>query len=77
KLPPPFDARLVKVADKTVKTSGFDAEAKKNELHIKTEEQARALVAEAERERFIVADVSTKERRRNPVPPFTTSKLQQ
>jgi DNA topoisomerase-1 len=77
KLPPAFDARLVKVDDKTVKTGGFDEGAKKNELHIKDEEQARALVTEAEKERFVVIDVSTRERKRNPVPPFTTSKLQQ
>ncbi len=75
--PPAFDARLFRVGELTVKTSGFDQDAKKNELLIGNEEQARALVAEAEREQFRVAEVVTKERKRNPVPPFITSKLQQ
>src|SRR3712207_344555 len=77
KLPPAFDARLWKVGEQTVKTSGFDQEVKKSEILIGNEEQARAIVAEAERERFVVSEVATKERRRNPVPPFITSKLQQ
>jgi DNA topoisomerase-1 len=77
KLPPAFDARLFKVGEQTVKTSGFDQEVKKSEILIGDEEQARSIVAEAERQQFVVAEVATKERRRNPVPPFITSKLQQ
>ena len=34
-------------------------------------------MAEAERETFVVDSVTTKERKRNPTPPFITSKLQQ
>jgi len=77
RLPPAFDARLWKVDEQTVKTSGFDQEIKKSEILIGNEEQARSIVAEAERERFVVSEVATKERRRNPVPAFITSKLQQ
>jgi DNA topoisomerase-1 len=77
KLPPAFDARLLKIGEQTVKTSNFDQEIRKNEILIGNEEQARAIVAEAEAERFVVSEVTTKERRRNPVPPFITSKLQQ
>src|SRR5205085_3069455 len=77
KLPPAFDARLFKVGEQTVKTANFDQEIKKNEILIGNEEQAREIVAEAERQNFVVADVTTKERKRNPVPPFITSKLQQ
>src|ERR687884_1192299 len=77
KLPPAFDARLLKVGEQTVKTSNFDQDIKKNEILIGSEEQARAIVAEAEAESYRVADVTTKERKRNPVPPFITSKLQQ
>ncbi len=77
KLPPAFDARLLKVGEQTVKTSGFDQDVKKNEILIGTEEQAREIVAEAEQQSFRVSEVSTKERKRNPVPPFITSKLQQ
>jgi DNA topoisomerase-1 len=77
KLPPAFDARLIKVGDHTIKTSNFDQDLKKSELLIKNEEQAKEIVAEAEAQQFIVREVTTKERKRNPVPPFTTSKLQQ
>ena len=77
KQPPPFDARLLKVADQTVKTSGFDQNAKKTEILIGNETQANEIVAEAEKQTFVVDDVTTKERKRNPVPPFITSKLQQ
>ncbi len=76
-LPPKFDARLYKVEDLTVKTSGFDQDIKKNETHIKDETTAKSIVEEAEKEKFIVDSVTTKERKRNATPPFITSKLQQ
>src|SRR5437773_58548 len=75
--PPAFDARLLKVGDQTVKTAGFDNELKKTEILIGNEAQAAELVAEASRQTFTVSEVTTKERKRNPVPPFITSKLQQ
>ncbi|MBA2339154.1 MAG: type I DNA topoisomerase [Pyrinomonadaceae bacterium] len=77
KLPPAFDARLFKVGEQTVKTSGFDQGVKKNEILIGTKDAADEIVREAEKQTFTVSDVSTKERKRNPVPPFITSKLQQ
>ncbi|MFL6227255.1 MAG: type I DNA topoisomerase, partial [Pyrinomonadaceae bacterium] len=77
KLPPAFDARLYRVGEQTVKTGGFDQDVKKNEILIGNEEQAKGIVEEAARENFVVSEVTTKERRRNPVPPFITSKLQQ
>ena len=76
-LVPAFDARLLKVGDQTVKTGGFDNEVKKTEILIGNEALAKELVAEAEQQSFIVSEVTTKERKRNPVPPFITSKLQQ
>src|ERR687893_1063269 len=76
KLPPAFDARLWKVGEQTVKTGGFDQEVKKSEILIGDEKTARAIVEEAERQQFVVSEVTTKERRRNPVPAFITSKLQ-
>lgn len=75
--PPAFDARLLKVGEQTVKTGGFDNEVKKNEILIGNEALAKDLVAEAEQQSFVVNEVTTKERKRNPVPPFITSKLQQ
>src|SRR4051812_13536832 len=77
KLPPAFDARLLKIGEQTVKTSNFDQDIKKNEILIGGEAQATEIVAEAEQQNYVVSDVTTKERKRNPVPPFITSKLQQ
>jgi DNA topoisomerase-1 len=77
RLPPAFDARLWKVGAQTVKTSGFDQEIKKSEILIGDEKTAREIVEEAGRQQFAVSEVTTKERRRNPVPAFITSKLQQ
>ena len=58
-----FKARLVKKNNK--------------KIEIKTEKVARAIVDELKGSSFTVVDVERKERRRNPSPPFTTSKLQQ
>src|SRR5690349_21960538 len=77
KLPPAFDSRLFKIDEQTVKTSGFDQELKKNEIIIGEQAQADQIVSEAQQQSFVVSDVTTKERKRNPVPPFITSKLQQ
>jgi len=76
-LPPAFDARLFKIGDKTVKTSGFDQDPKANEILLSDEAKASDIVAEANQEKFVVSEVTRKERKRNPVPPFITSKLQQ
>ena len=77
KLPPAFDSRLFKIDEQTVKTSSFDQDLKKNEVVIKDQKSADDIVAEAQQQNFVVNDVTTKERKRNPVPPFITSKLQQ
>ncbi|HET6863563.1 MAG TPA: type I DNA topoisomerase [Pyrinomonadaceae bacterium] len=77
KIPPAFDSRLFKIEEQTVKTSGFDQDIKKNEVLINNEKSAEDIVAEAKDQRFVVSEVTTKERKRNPVPPFITSKLQQ
>jgi DNA topoisomerase-1 len=76
-LPPAFDARLLRIEDKTVKVSDFAAPADKSEIHIKDEKQANEIADDLKRQTFIVASVTTKEKKRNPVPPFITSKLQQ
>ncbi|HEY0430775.1 MAG TPA: type I DNA topoisomerase [Pyrinomonadaceae bacterium] len=77
KLPPAFDARLFKIGEQTVKTGGFDQDIKRGEIQIKDEASATELVAEANQQTFVVSEVTRKERKRNPVPPFITSKLQQ
>ena len=67
----------LKIDDKTVKTSGFDQDLKKSEVLIGNHAQANDIVAEAKQQTFVVNEVTTKERKRNPVPSFITSKLQQ
>ncbi len=76
-LPPKFDSRLYKIEDKTLKTGKFDEDVKDSEIHLKDEDSSALIVAEAKKEAFVVESVTTKERKRNPTPPFITSKLQQ
>ncbi|MDD5449632.1 MAG: type I DNA topoisomerase [Candidatus Omnitrophica bacterium] len=59
----PFIARLDKIDD--------------NKIEVKTKEEADKLTAEISREAFIVAGVKDAKKKRNPLAPFTTSKLQQ
>jgi DNA topoisomerase-1 len=61
--PPQFDARLVKVKGKTAE--------------VKEEKEAQHILDVVKNSDFLVESVVTKEKKRNPVPPFTTSKLQQ
>jgi DNA topoisomerase-1 len=61
--PPLFEARLTKHNGKDVEVTN-QAEAEK-------------IVAAVEKAKWQVAAVTQKEKKRNPVPPFTTSKLQQ
>jgi DNA topoisomerase-1 len=87
KLPPDFDARLIRIDEKVVKTTDFnpsstdgvvaDYGVKKNEIHVKDEKQAEELVKDIQKQKFVVSTVTKKEKKRNPVPPFITSKLQQ
>ncbi len=76
-LPPAFDARLFKIGEQTVKTGGFDQDIKASEILLGDETKAADIVAEANEQTFVVSEVTKKERKRNPVPPFITSKLQQ
>lgn len=76
-LPPNFDAKLNRVDNLTVKTGKFDEDLKPTETHIKTADEAEAILSEAKGETFVVDSVATKEKKRNPTPPFITSKLQQ
>src|SRR5215210_5149148 len=77
KLPPAFDARLFRIGEQTVKTGGFDQDIRKNEILIGNEAQAKEIVREAKEQDYVVSEVTKKERKRNPVPSFITSKLQQ
>jgi DNA topoisomerase-1 len=61
--PPEFDARLLKRNGATIK--------------IGNQEEADAALADLRRSAWKVVSVTTKERKKNAVPPFITSKLQQ
>src|SRR5213596_1331980 len=61
--PPQFEARLAKIKGKTAE--------------VKNQAEADRILAAAKNSEFLVESVVTKEKKRNPVPPFTTSKLQQ
>jgi len=63
KHPPAFDARLLKLQGK--------------DLEIPDQASAEQHVAAVRASRFVVQSVTTREKRKYPVPPFTTSKLQQ
>jgi DNA topoisomerase-1 len=61
--PPSFEARLVKVEDK--------------KADLKTQQDTDAVVRALKGAAFVVRSVESKEKKKNPVPPFITSKLQQ
>ncbi|MBI3328248.1 MAG: type I DNA topoisomerase [Nitrospinae bacterium] len=61
--PPPFEAQLVKIGNK--------------KAEIRTAEVAHAVAEQLRSAEFVVGEVKTRERRRQPPPPFITSKLQQ
>src|SRR5437773_2993576 len=61
--PPPFSARLVKIKGKIAE--------------VKNQAEADHILEVVKKSEFNVETVVTKEKKRNPVPPFTTSKLQQ
>ncbi len=74
---PAFTARLVRIGDKNVKTSDFDQGERPTERHIRSEAEAREIVEQLRTSEFVVSSVETKEKKRHPSPPFTTSTLQQ
>ena len=61
--PPPFTAKLAKKNSK--------------KIEISNEAQAKAILRELESKEFVVDKIQKKTKRKNPLPPFTTSKLQQ
>lgn len=61
--PPPFEAKLLRINNKKAKVENV--------------EQAAALKEKLQKAQFVVVELEKKESRRQPLPPFTTSKLQQ
>jgi DNA topoisomerase-1 len=66
--PPPFEARLAKVGDKRIDNKTF---------RIANESEAEEILARLEGADWTVTKVEKRDRRRNPAPPFITSRLQQ
>jgi DNA topoisomerase-1 len=58
-----FEAKLFEIGNKKAK--------------VENEEQAKAILKDLKGKEFIVDNIERKERKKNPVPPFITSKLQQ
>jgi len=81
--PPAFDAMLVKRAGKDFviasegESGNIAAQVERGKLLIGSEKDAEEVRARLEKEKFVVASTTTKERRRNASPPFITSTLQQ
>ncbi|GIW41759.1 MAG: DNA topoisomerase 1 [Candidatus Binatia bacterium] len=67
-VPPPFEAKLVRIGDRKLDPRSF---------RIENEEAARELVDRLRSATWRVTKVERKERKRNPAPPFTTPRLQQ
>ncbi|HKV99111.1 MAG TPA: type I DNA topoisomerase [Vicinamibacterales bacterium] len=61
--PPEFEARLVRKGEAAAK--------------VKNQAEADAILEDLKRATFVVSSVTQKERKKNPIPPFITSKLQQ
>jgi DNA topoisomerase-1 len=68
KIPPQFEARLAKVGDKRLDNKTF---------RINNEAEAKDILAHLDGATWTVAKVEKRDRRRNPAPPFITSRLQQ
>lgn len=78
KKPPVLKARLLKRNGDTLQIQEPDTEeAKKPKFTLPDEASAQAVVKAVEGQDFVVQSVTNKEKRRNPVPPFITSTLQQ
>lgn len=64
--PPPFTAKLSRISGKRLEL-----------LSLKDEASTSSVLEGVLGKKFVVSEVSKKEKKQNPVPPFTTSKLQQ
>ncbi len=61
-----FLAKLVKIENKSLK-----------KLDIKTKDEADKIKEDLEKEKYVIEKIEKKETKKNPLPPFTTSTLQQ
>jgi len=75
--PPAFEAKLIEIGGRKLEVPVQDEAQRAKQFYIANEEEARKHEAALKRARYLVESVQQKERRRHPVPPFITSKLQQ
>ncbi len=75
--PPVFDAKLIEYKGRKLEVPSQDETQRSKQFYLLNEEEARQHGAALEKAHFRVQSVQKKERRRYPVAPFTTSKLQQ
>ena len=75
KLPPAFDARLFKIGEQTVKPAVLIRT--KGQRDLLGDERRRLTLLLKQTSKFCRNEVHEEERKRNPVPTFITSKLQQ
>ncbi len=71
-----IDAKLNKNGDRKKFTAHFYGD-KKGKIELTNEAQVREILAKIDGGSYVVSDVVTKTKSRNPAPPFTTSTLQQ
>jgi DNA topoisomerase-1 len=67
-IPPPFEARLARIGDKRIDNKT---------VRIANEAEAKEILAHLDGAEWTVTKVEKRDRRRNPPPPFITSRLQQ
>lgn len=65
-----FQSKLVKKNDVTFKFNGEDP-------RLSNEKEADGILNDLPKKQFVVSDIATREVKRNPYPPYTTSSLQQ
>lgn len=70
-----IDANLKAEKNKVLKTKFYGKDGKK--LEIKCEDEVKEILNHIEKNDFLVSDIKEGKRQKNPLPPFTTSTLQQ
>jgi len=74
--PPDIKAKLAAIKGKSIETPGEKFDPKKK-TYIPGEDAAKEIVEAVKNEKFVVSRVVRQERKRNPLPPFITSTIQQ
>ena len=65
------------VAKAVLKAELYSIDKQRLERHIQSEEEMNSILKDLEKDSFTVTSISSRERRREPSAPYTTSKLQQ